>query len=217
MGKERDFSARVREAVKGAGKACYPVETGGTVAGFPDLVVVQEGGASFVELKCRPKLPVSRAADSDLEGPGQRAFARRLAQSSRHEALSCVVSARPLLLAECMDGVALLAEERGGRFIAACWESFPGGDDLLRAIRAWRTSVSPSRKLVGSSIGSCYEACARVYLACTGIAIGLDGIEGYGDPLGEEDAPALARDISDRGRIALQEERMDRTLGCKEE
>lgn len=217
MGKERDFSLRVREAVKGAGRACYPVETGGTAVGFPDLVVLQEGGASFVELKCRPKLPLSRAAEADIEGPGQRAFARKLAQSSRHEAQSCVVSARAFLIAECMDGIALLAEERTGRFLASCWESFPDGDDLLNALRAWRTRVAPSRELVGSPIGGCYEACAVVYLACTGIAPSLAEIACRGDPLGEDGVDALARDISRRGRIALSAERIGCSFGCKEE
>ena len=219
MGNERDLSKRVRESLRLAGCACYPVETGGTSVGFPDLVVLHKGGASFVELKSRPGVMLSSLASRPLEGPGQKAFARRLASLSSFCSQGCRVSEHSFLFAECMDGYALLAEEKQGSWLAACWESFPEGDDLRDTLRAWRVRVMPLAEMTGRSIGWCYEACAKAYLGCTGIGVSLAGIVGEESPLAcKEKAEEIARDICDMGRLALLLGSMKReTAGAFEE
>lgn len=75
--KERDFSRKLRKALKAAGFSVWPVETGGTAVGFPDLFVAGNGLAAFIEVKSRPSMTVEQAAACpDLLGPGQRQFAK---------------------------------------------------------------------------------------------------------------------------------------------
>lgn len=199
MGTERDFSRRVRDCLKKAGLACYPVETGETCGGFPDLVVMHEGGPSFVELKSRTGIPVMGIAGRKIEGPGQRSFARRLARQCSYEVAGTIAGRRSFLLVECMDGVALVAEEESGSALACYWESLPDGKDLGLALRAWGTSVEPAAELRGSDIGRCYEVCAAVYGVLTGLDVGLRGIS-EGETLDSRDkARQIARDICEIG------------------
>ena len=209
MGSERDFSKRVRAALKQAGCACYPVETGGTASGFPDLVVVHKGGASFVELKSRPSTLVRRLADKGIEGPGQRAFGKVMARRTAFAQGGCSVSERSFLLAECMDGVALMVEEEAGTYLAACWEGLPSGEDLRDALMAWRICAMPSERMSGSPVSECFLESSCSYTAVTGIAVSLAGTGGDGLDMtleeagGKAKALEIARDICDRGRHAL--------------
>ena len=221
MGNEKEFSKRARGALKRAGCAVYPVETGATGVGFPDLVVLHEGGASFVELKCRPSIVLARLSGAGIEGPGQRAFSRQLARRSAIRRQGIRISERSFVLVECMDGVALLAGEESCHYLAACWEGLPSGEDLRDALRAWRISCSPDYGLASSAIEECYCECASMYGYATGIAISLAGIKDGELTLeeagGKEKAIEIARDICDRGRIALLELSMKADIGKKRE
>ncbi len=215
MGAENEFSKRVRAALRKAGCAIYPVETGGTAKGFPDLVVLHEGGPSLVELKCRPNTLLSRLGSAKLEGPGQGAFARVMARKCCVAAGAVRITARSFLLVECMDGVALMVEEESGAYLAACWEGLPSGGDLRDALRAWRISVMPSEEMSGNTVADCWLECSRKYGATTGIAVSLAGLDGeglgmeLGDAGGKRKALEISRDICDRGRYALLMESME--------
>lgn len=212
MGSESEFGKRARRALKQAGCAAYPVETGSTASGFPDLAVLHKGGVSLVELKSRPRLPLGSLADAEVEGPGQRAFARQLFRRSAMQCRGVSASERSFLLVECMDGVALLAGEEARPYPAACWEDLPSGADLRDALRAWRVSVMPTEAMEEESVEDCYRACAAVYECRTGIRLPpfrvSDGEVSLADAGGKEKALAIARDICDRGRIALLMESM---------
>ena len=205
MGAENEFSKRVRRALRQAGCAVYPVETGGTVSGFPDLVVSHKGGASFVELKSRRSMLVRQLADKALEGPGQRTFARQLFRKTAYRTGGFSVSKRSFLLVECMDGVALMAEEESGAYLAACWEGLPSGEDLRDALRAWGVAVIPLVEAEHGSARETLENCALIYETCTGICplMGGQDEDSLHDAMNREDAILMARDICDRGRYAL--------------
>ena len=207
MGSESEFGKRARRALKQAGCAVYPVETGATASGFPDLAVVHKGGISLVELKSRRNLLLANLASALAEGPGQRAFARQLFRRSAVCCRGASVSERPFLLVECMDGVALMAGEETRPYLAACWEDLPSGEDLRDALRAWRISVMPTEAMEEDSVEDCCKACAAVYECCTGIRLPpfrlADGDTSLADAGGKERARGIARDICDRGRIAL--------------
>ena len=216
---EKDFSRRVSAALKQAGCAVYPVETGSTGSGFPDLVVVHKGGASFVELKRRGGILLRCLAESPIEGPGQKSFARRLARQSRVSSGGVSLGERSFLLVECMDGVALMVEEEKGAYLAACWEDLPLGEDLRDAFRAWRVCAMPTEAMLEESVEECYRECALVYGRATGIRLSVNGVKegelslkGAG---GRDKALAIARDICDRGRIALLMEIMRAEKGVR--
>ena len=209
MGNEKDFSRRVRASLKQSGCTCYPVETGGTASGFPDLVVVHKGGASFVELKSRRSVLIRQLADKSLEGPGQRAFGKVMAKRTAFTHGGCSVSERSFLLVECMDGVALMVEEEAGTYLAGCWEGSPSGEDLCDALRAWRICAMPSNVMLGSTVKDCLLESSRAYAAATGITVSLAG---FGDSElgmtleeagGRAKALEIARYICDMGRYAL--------------
>lgn len=205
MGAENEFSKRVRAALKKAGCAVYPVETGGTAAGFPDLVVLHEGGASFVELKCRPNTLLSKLSSIKAEGPGQRTFARQVFKRTAYKVEKFSVSERSFLLVECMDGVALMAEEESGAYLAACWEGLPSGEDLRDAIRAWHIAVIPSKEMEHDCVMEVMADCASVYETCTGVRPLRGGqiINAMCEVGNREEAMRIAREICDRGRYAL--------------
>lgn len=206
---ERAFSGRTRQALKSAGVPCYPVETGGTAVGFPDLVLLGQGGPSLVELKSRKGMPMALAVASSLEGPGQKAFARDLSRRSAFMIGQVIVTSHSFLLVECMDGVALLVEEEKENFLAASWEDMPSGADLRDAVRAWRTRCSPARSLEGIGARDALMECARAYTIITGIdamVAGESGVEGTLD--GKEKAVGIARVVCGMGRIALLMESM---------
>lgn len=222
MGTEREFGKRVRAALKQAGCACYPVETGGTASGFPDLAVVHKGGASFVELKSRPGTMLSRLADKSLEGPAQKAFGKVMARRTAFAHGGCSISERSFLLVECMDGVALMVEEEAGAYLAACWEGLPSGEDLRDALRAWRICAMPNESMSGNSVADCYLESSRKYAAATGIQVSLAGLEDdalsmtLAEAGGKEKALAVARDICDRGRYVLLMESIRSEAGSRQ-
>ena len=201
-GKEREFSERTRRALKGAGCRCYPVETGGTATGFPDIVVVGQGGASFVELKSRLSMPLASVVSAPLEGQGQKAFARGLVRRSAFTRGQVVVTSHSFLLVECMDGVVLLVEEGKGTHPAASWEGMPSGVDLRDAIRAWRVRCSPSRELEGCTEAEALAICSREYSIVTGIPLER-GQARDGTLADSGGALEIGRLVCDMGRISL--------------
>ena len=204
---ERDFGRRARAALRRAGCLVYPVETGSTAVGFPDLVVVHEGGASFVELKCRPGMMLSRIAESPVEGKGQKSFASGFSKRSAFRLQGVTVSFNSFLLAECMDGVALLVGETGGKHLAACWEGLPAGEDLRDAMRAWRVYAMPSGEMEDESVGACFNECAARYACIVGVLPPLARTADWDEPLkdsgGKERALQIAREICDMARHFL--------------
>lgn len=206
---EREFSKAVRAALKSAGCSSYPVETGGTVVGFPDLVVLCEGGACFVELKCRPSLPLGRLDGAAEAGPGQRSFAGNVARRTAVMSDGFSVMERSFMLVECMDGVALLVMEGDAFYPAACWEALPSGVDLRDAMRAWRVGVVATQDLEGLPYMEAYGRAAERYGAATGIRFLLEGVNVPAKRLGgKSSAVAMSRDICDHGRIQLLMESM---------
>ena len=207
MGKESDFSRRVRKTIKSSGGQCYPIESGNTGVGLPDLLVLHEGGPSLVELKSRPAMLLSRLADTRLEGPGQRAFAKVMARKCSVSVHGARVYERSFLLVECMDGVALFVEEETGAWQAACWEGMPSGGDLLGALRAWRAGVVPQADMGQDELARVYVSCARVYEHVTGIHVHESGWDSLRMTLnedgGRERAIKVSRDICDMGRYQL--------------
>lgn len=216
MGNEKDFSQRVRNALKGASCQVYPVETGGTVVGFPDLVVVLPSGATFVELKSRLSEPMMVVVDKPIEGAGQRAFARGFAKKSCYRLWGGVeVTHHSFLLVECLDGVLLSVEEVEGKgaYPVACWESMPSGVDLRDALRAWKVRCTPSKDWEGERLVGAWLNCHAVHKELTGInfevtekeiVAGLEGVEDTEALLKDkEQAIAVARNVCDRGRIFL--------------
>lgn len=204
-GKEKIFSQKVRQALKGAGCQCYPVETGQTVVGFPDLAVIGAGGVSFVELKSLPSVMLAEVVSKGREGPGQKAFARSLIKKSSYIWDGAVITSHSFLLAECMDGIALLVEEVEGSYPAACWEEMPSGVDLRDALRAWRIRCSPSRELEGCGMEAAVLACVGSYEDATGINVSMSYVPSIeGDVLdNKEKALEIARKVCDAGRLVL--------------
>ena len=204
-GKEKMFSQKVRQTLKGAGCQCYSVETGQTVVGFPDLTVLGAGGASFMELKSLPSTMMMEVAEKGREGPGQKAFARSLIKKSAYIYDGSVVTSHSFLLAECMDGVILLVEEVDGSYPAACWEGMPSGVDLRDALRAWRIRCSPSKELEGCGMEAAVHSCIGSYEYATGISVGIGYVPAVeGDILNsKEKALEIARKVCDAGRLWL--------------
>ena len=117
--KERDFSRKLRNALRSEGFSVRPVETGGTNVGFPDLFVTGHGVATFIEVKSRPAMTVAEVnADSDsLLGPGQRQFAREFAvgtSEGNNEGKRCLV------IACCSDGVLAMSVDTSGSLQEVC-------------------------------------------------------------------------------------------------
>lgn len=212
MGDEAVFGRRVRAALKGCGCRCYPIETGSTAVGVPDLLVVHKGGVALVELKSRRGMMMAMLSDSRQDGPGQLSFALGVARVTSFRAGGVIVSRHSFTLVECMDGVGLIVSDAKGSYLAACWEGFPSGGDLTDALRAWGVSVMPSVEMADESVMACYRACADAYSRVTGIVPSLEGVKDGDVPLGEAGgsgrAYGIARDLCDRGRLMLLMERV---------
>lgn len=217
MGSERGFSRRTREALKKGGCRCYSIETGSTASGIPDLLVLHKGGTSLVELKSRPDMMLSMLSCSRVGGPGQSSFAAGLARATSFRIGGLVSGRHSFMLIECMDGVGLMVTDAGGLYLAACWESLPSGADLSDALRSWSVSVMPSVSMADESVGDCYAACADAYSCMTGIMFSLEGVKDgqvlLGEAGGSVKALEIARDLCDRGRLALLMLRMKEDAG----
>lgn len=131
--KERDFSRKLRKALRAEGFSVRPVETGGTNVGFPDLFVAGSGIATFIEVKSRPGMTIAEVqqASGDLLGPGQRQFAREFAAgtaSGHGDGRHCLVAA------SCSDGFLTMRVDRDGSLqsVAACRQE---GEQL--ALSSW--------------------------------------------------------------------------------
>lgn len=119
--KERKFSHKLRKILRAEGFSVWPIETGGTTVGFPDLFIVGLGVATFIEVKSRSEsavVEVVQAADK-LLGPGQKQFAREFAigTTPRYgEGRHCLV------FVYCSDGILVLRVDRDGSLpvAAAC-------------------------------------------------------------------------------------------------
>lgn len=119
--KEREFSHKLRKALRAEGFSVRPIETGGTTVGFPDLFVVGLGAATFIEVKSRPGMAVKEVVDDidSLLGPGQKQFAREFAVGTTPrygEGRHCVV------FVYCSDGILVLRVDREGELlmVTAC-------------------------------------------------------------------------------------------------
>ena len=119
--KEREFSRRLRKALRAEGFSVRPVETGGTNVGFPDLFIAGLGAATFIEVKSRPGMAVAEvvAVADALLGPGQKQFAREFAvgtatrQGNERHCLAFVY---------CSDGVLVMRVDLYGNLqvVASC-------------------------------------------------------------------------------------------------
>ena len=110
--KEAEFSKKLRRALKASGFTVWPIETGSTSVGFPDLLAVGEGMAAFIEVKSRPSMTVRQVCrDSNLLGPGQKQFARE------YNIGTCGVGTVGRFVAVavyCKDGILFMRVKRDG-------------------------------------------------------------------------------------------------------
>ena len=122
--KEREFSKELRRALRKAGFVVWPIETGSTGVGVPDLFVVGNGAATFIEVKSRMNQTVDKAADdSALLRPGQKQFAREFASGTRSQQFP--MGLRSLVAVCCKDGLLFQSVgEDGERLVVAqcLWE-----------------------------------------------------------------------------------------------
>ena len=130
--KEREFSLKLRKALKAGGFSVWPVETGGTAVGFPDLLAAGHGMAVFIEVKSRPAKTVSQvASDQDLLGPGQRQFAKEYCAGTGGSHVAVAVC--------CEDGLLFLRVGRDGTLEpVGSWEHDIGLKDRERLAGAIR-------------------------------------------------------------------------------
>ena len=122
--KEREFSKELRRALRKAGFVVWPIETGGTGVGVPDLFVVGNGAATFIEVKSRMNQSTDKAAtDPQLLRPGQLQFAREFASGTKSQLFP--MGLRSLVAVCCKDGLLFQSiNEDGERLeVAQCsWE-----------------------------------------------------------------------------------------------
>ena len=131
--KEAEFSKKLRRALRSSGFTVWPVETGSTGVGFPDLLAVGHGMAAFIEVKSRPTMTVAQARrNSSLLGPGQKQFAREYCLGTGGRFVAVAVY--------CKDGLAFLRAAGDGTLgHSESWGHDAGLKDRERLVSAIRT------------------------------------------------------------------------------
>lgn len=118
--KEREFSKELRRALRKAGFVVWPIETGGTSVGVPDLFVAGNGAATFIEVKSRMNQTVERAAtDPTLLRPGQKQFAREFARGTKSTIFP--IGLRCMVAVCCKDGLLFQSVDEEGDRLGVAW------------------------------------------------------------------------------------------------
>lgn len=115
---EKYFSNKVRKALREEGFSVWPIETGTTATGIPDLLVMGNGVVTFIEIKSRPQLTlegVERVVEKgNLLGAGQKVFGQYFAWGSTKEDESGKEMRHTFVLVSCKEGSVLFKIERTG-------------------------------------------------------------------------------------------------------
>ena len=121
--KEREFSKELRRTLRKAGFRVWPIETGGTGVGVPDLFIVGNGAATFIEVKSRMNQTVDKAAtDPALLRPGQKQFAREFASGTKSQIFP--MGLRSLVAVCCKDGLLFQSIGEDGERLGVAWCSW---------------------------------------------------------------------------------------------
>ena len=179
--KELEFSRKVRQALRREGFLVQPIETGGTGSGVPDLFVCGHGVACFLEMKSFPSLSLRKAAQSSIEGPGQKAFLTCFCKGTMVRGGACEVVRHSFLMCSCADGAALFRYGLKDKETVLMWLGKEGsfkGDELAAAVQAFHVSCVPSKSLQGLNRRNLQEHAVREYRALTGVEVPFPSLEG---------------------------------------